>query len=106
MGNIMQTKMLFLCFLFLATFQSVSANCVIRCYAKPRKSLTSTNVLTWSNNSGSVSSNCKNGDKKKEACSKACADMMKTEPYCQTTIYLTGTAECNDPNAWMPWKQI
>ena len=48
--------------------------------------------------------------KRKEACSKACADMMKTEPYCQTTIYLTGKADCKlntlDPNAWMPPKQI
>merc|ERR1719394_896322 len=115
----MQTKMMFLCFLFLATFQSVSANCRnIRCYAKTGTSLTSSNILNWRYRTcafpslsctrahGRVPSRCNNGDKKKEACSKACGSSSS----CEKTIYLTGKADCKgntlDPNAWMHPKKI
>merc|ERR1711955_192671 len=116
--GIMHTKMVFLCFLFLATFQSVSAKCrTISCYAKTGSSLTSSNLLNWSCRTcafsmscsrahGRVPSRCNNGDKKKEACSKVCA----SSSTCEKTVYLTGKANCKgntlDPNAWMHHENL
>jgi len=119
-GIMRTTKMLFVCFLFLATFQSVSANCrTISCYAKTGSSLTSSNLLTWSHKTCSplwsmscsrahlrVPSRCNNSDKLKEACSKVCGSAST----CEKTVYLTGKANCRgntlDPNAWMHPKKI
>merc|ERR1711915_244889 len=97
-GIMCTTKMLFVCFLFLATFQSVSANCrTISCYAKTGSSLTSSNLLTWSHKTCSplwsmscsrahlrVPSRCNNSDKLKEACSKVCGSTST----CEKTVTL------------------